>query len=398
VSSPTRLPASTRKLGAGQEQEATVPTRTHDAIGQHELALAVRAQLGEAAVLTWRATHLGRGRGDNGSSLGVTRVAGWARTPRGDVPWTQIRKVLVRPSDPVEDDLGHWNHWRREPRVLASGVLAELPTGVAAPAVHLIAPDDAGDQVAVWMEDAGDAPAGPWTSARLLTVAHRLGRLGGGFLGREPTAPWWSRDLLEQWVTLLPVYAPLLHSAGAAGWDDPRIRAVYPTGGRGPVAAVLDAAPALLAGLAAGPATLCHRDSGLDNLRLRGAGRQLVLFDWALAGRGPVGEDLGLLLASVARHVPDDPYGLGRRLHAAYLEGVASIGAVGSIGGPGTIEPAGVWRTAVTTAALREAVFAAARLSKALAEDVAGAERVARLGADAPAVEVLAAEALRLGG
>jgi hypothetical protein len=368
-----------------------VPTRTPDAIDQQEVALAVRAQLGEATVLAWRATHLGRGRGDNGSSLGVERVRGRAWTRRGEVPWTQIRKVLVRPADPAEDDLGHWNHWRREPLVLASGVLEELPAGVAAPAVHLIAPDEAGGRVAVWVEDAGDGPAGPWSPERLLTVAHRLGRLAGGFLGKEPTDPWWSRDLLAQWVDRLPDYAPLLHSSEAAGWDDPRIRAVYPTGRGGAVAAVLDAAPALLAGLALAPITLCHRDCGLDNLRLRSDGTQLVLFDWALAGAGPVGEDLGLLLASAARHVPDDPYGLGRHLLAAYLDGVASTG------GRGVVEAAAVWRTAVTTAALREAIFAAAHVSRALVDSRAGDERIARFAADAPSIEVLAAEALRLG-
>jgi hypothetical protein len=371
-----------------------VATRTRATIGQHEVDLAVRGQLGDATVLSWQTTHLGRGRGDNSSSLGVERVQGRARTPRGDVPWTQIRKVLVRPVDPAEDDLGHWNHWRREPLVLASGTLSHLPPGVAAPAVHLVAPDDAGDRVAVWMEDAGDEPADGWTPQRLLTVAHRLGRLAGGFLHHQLTEPWWSRDLLGQWVALLPARAQPLHSTEAAGWDDPRIRAVYPSGRVGPVAAVLDAAPALLAGLDGSPMTLCHRDCGLDNLRLRGGGRgtDLVLFDWALAGIGPVGEDLGLLLASGVRRWPDEPYGLGRRLLAAYLDGVASNA------GHGVVAAAAVWRTAVTTAALREALFAAAQLAGTLDEGRAGAGRVARFAADAPAIEVLAAEALRLGG
>jgi hypothetical protein len=367
-------------------------TQTRTSIDPQEIALAVRGQLGDAAVRCWQAVALGRGRGDNPSSLGVERVHGSARTPRGDVTWSQIRKVLVRPPEPTADDVGHWNHWRREPLVLASGWLSTLPTGVAIPAVHHIAADDAGDRIALWTEDLGDEPADQGTTTGLLTAAHLLGRLAGRFLGHGPTDPWWSRDLLGQWVAQLPAYAPGLHTSEAAGWDDPRVRAVYPSGGVGPVAAVLDAAPALLAGLDGTPTTLCHRDAGLDNLRLRGGGTELVLFDWALAGVGPVGEDLGLLLAAAVQRWRDDPYGLGRRLLDAYLDGVASIG------GRGVVEAAMVWRTAVTTAALREAIFAAAQLSGALASGRAETARIARFAWDAPAVEVLAAEALRLGG
>jgi aminoglycoside phosphotransferase (APT) family kinase protein len=150
---------------------------------------------------------------------------------------------------------------------------------------------------------------------------------------------------------------------------------------------------ALLAGFDAIPTTLCHRDPGLDNLRLRARGTELVLFDWALAGVGPVGEDLGSLLAAAVRRWPEDPYRLARRLLTAYLAGVASSG------GPGVVEAAAVWRTAVTTAALREAIFAAAQLSAALVDgDGAGTGRLARFAADASAVEVLAAKALRLRG
>jgi hypothetical protein len=369
-----------------------VVTRTRDTIDQYEVDLAVRAQLGDASVLAWEVTQLGRGRGDNPSSLGVARVRGWARTPRGDAAWSQIRKVLVRTADPAEDDVGHWNHWRREALVLTSERLADLPPGVAAPAVHLVTSDDAGDRVAVWMEDTGDQPVDRWSHARLSRVAHQLGRLAGGCLHQELTDAWWSHDLLGQWVALLPAYAPPLHSSEAAGWNDPRIREVYPSGRTGPVAAVLDAAPALLAGLDGMPTTLCHRDSGLDNLRLRAGDTELVLLDWALAGAGPVGEDLGLLLASAVRRWPDEPYGLGRRLLTAYLDGVASSG------GHEVVEPAAVWRTAVTTAALREGIFSAAKLSGMLLAGGLGTAWVARLAADGPAVEVLGAEALRLAG
>jgi hypothetical protein len=360
-----------------------------DRIRPAEVEQAVRAQLGDATVLAWQVRHVGRGRGDNVTSLGVQRVQGRARTPGGEVRWTQVRKRFVRPggAEDAEDD---WNHWRREPLLLGSGWLRELPPDVAAPAVYLVVDDV--DTATVWMEDAGDAPPHGWHPEQLGTVAHRLGQLAGWFLDRSPTAPWLGRDLLGQWIARLPSYAPQLYHLDAPGWRDPRIRAIYEHGRDGAVAALLDTAATAWAGLDGTSSTLCHRDCGTDNLRLRRGSAQLVLFDWALAGPGPVGEDLGLLLTSVARlSAGADPLVAGRHLLVAYLDGVTTTGSH-------DVDAATVWRVAVSTAALREAIFAAAKLSTAITTDEPDPDGFATFADDAPALELLAAEALRLAG
>jgi hypothetical protein len=363
-------------------------TAPHGDIDHTEVVRAVRTRFEHATVERWQVHHLGRGRGDNATSLGVQRVHGSARTPERELAFSHIRKVFVRPpGGAAEEAQDHWNHWRREPLLMASGRLAELPIGVAAPRVDLIV--DEGERATVWMEDAGDEPHDGWSRRRLAMVAYRLGTVAGRFLDHDLAEPWLSRDLLGQWITDLPLYAPLLHDSDAAGWSDERVRRIH--GGRGGnVASLLDHAASIWAGVAQTPSTLCHRDCSLENLRLRDDGSGLVLFDWALAGPGPVGEDLGLLLASAAPLVTGDPLALGRQLLVAYLRGVAATAP------DQPVEATTVWRTTVTTAALREAIYSAARLSQELASGAPDTDLLGRLAAGAPALEVLAGEALRL--
>jgi hypothetical protein len=373
-----------------------VPVRMLGSPDADEVGHAVRAQLGPVRVIDWRVDELGRGRGDNATSLGVQRVHGRATSDRGVQDWSQIRKLFVAPTDADDQAEDHWNHWRREPRLLTSSLLRDLPDGVAAPQPYLVV--DAGDRVTVWMTDAGPEPPDGWTDDALVTVADRLGRLAGAFVAHPPGEPWLSRDLLGQWAAGISTYAPALASSVAAGWDDRRVGRVHPR--HGPVAAVLDAAAQLHAVQLGPVATLCHRDVGLENLRARGG--TLTLFDWALAGPGPVGEDLGLLLASVARlpairpTVRADDLARGRPvgplsgLLTAYIAGCAGVGA--------EVDGATVWRTAVVTAALRESIFAAAQLSTVLAGGVTEEDRLAAVAADAPAVAALATAGLALAG
>ena len=301
--------------------------------------------------------------------------------------WSQIRKVYVPPAAvagiEMGRSLGHWNYWQREPELLASGYLGRLPDGVAAPALHLLTQGEA--QVIVWMEDLG-VPGDRWTEADLGRVAHGLGRLAGAFAGQTPVEPWLSTDLLGQWVRDLPAMTAPLSGDGLAGWNHPVARSVFARGSASPVAALLDQAAGQLDTLAAGPRTLCHRDTGLDNLVLRPDA--VALFDWALAGIGAVGEDLGVLFASAGRHAPAQPIGLSRSMLDDYIAGLGPV--VHEIG------PEAIWRTAVVTAALREGIFAAFHISRAIEGTAPDGTMLTGLARDAAVVEAFAQEALDL--
>ena len=362
-------------------------------IAQDEVAQALHAQLGAQAVVeSWTVHTLGRGRGETTTSLGTSRVSGTARIGGVTVPWSQIRKVYV-PPDAVDGidmgrSVGHWNYWRREPELFASGRLRRLPDGVIAPAPYLLDGSDA--QVTVWMEDLGAPATTPWADNDLGRAAHGLGRLAGTFAGRAPDEPWLSADLLGQWVRDLPAWTAPLRGDGAAGWDHPSARAVFPSGSASPVAALLDEAAAHLDALANGPHTFCHRDTGLDNMVLRSGPDVLALFDWALAGTGAVGEDLGVFFASAARQAPGDPIARCTTMLDHY---VAGLGALAD-----DVDPKTIWQTSVVTAALRESIFAAFHISRAIDGSAPDGTMLAAIARDAAVVEAFAQQALETKG
>jgi Phosphotransferase enzyme family len=356
-----------------------------------EVQRAVRAQLGpDATVEQWTVDELGRGRGDATTSLGVCRISGSVRIGGATIEWSQVRKVFVPPPEVAGVDMGrspgHWNYWRREPALLASDLLTGLPGGVAAPRAYLVEGTD--DAATVWTEDLGHVGGTRWSRRELDRVAYGLGLLGGWYAGRAPDEPWLSRNLLHQWVRDLPALAAPLLGPDAPGWSHPVARDVFPAGAAGPVAQLLAVAKATLPAAGDSPMTLCHRDAGLDNLLLRSGG-ELVLFDWALAGPGPVGEDLGVLIASVARTPAAgvDHVATCRELVAPYLAGARVRAGV-------DLDPDAVWRTAVVTAALREGIFAAFHISRGIETPDAGAAIRAGLAEHSAIIEALAAAAL----
>jgi len=355
---------------------------THDEVGQ-----AVHAQLGpQAMVETWAVHTLGRGRGDATTSLGTSRVSGTARVGTARVPWSQIRKVYVPPDAVAGVDMGrspgHWNYWFREPKLLASGHLARLPDGVVAPVLYLLT--DGEERATVWMEDLGTSAGVRWTKDGLGRVAHGLGRLAGAFVGHPPEETWLSTDLLGQWVRDLPAWTLPLRGDGLAGWNHAVARSVFARGSASPVAALLDQAAGQLDVLAVGQRTLCHRDTGLDNLVLRPDA--VALFDWALTGTGAVGEDLGVLFASATREVPAEPIALCRSMLHHYIAGLGLVAK--------EIGSEAIWRTAVVTAALRESIFAAFHISRAIEGTAPDGTMLTALARDAAVVEAFAREAL----
>jgi len=87
----------------------------------------------------------------------LQRVAGEATVHGRRTAWSLVRKVVTRTewSARLHDNV----YWRREANAYASGLLASLPNGLAAPRL-LALERPAPGVVALWLEEIEDAQAG----------------------------------------------------------------------------------------------------------------------------------------------------------------------------------------------------------------------------------------------
>ena len=248
---------------------------------------------------------------------------------------TRIRKQLRR-AGTVPDAPAHWassntptdwNHWAREAAVHTDPRLrADLAgTGLDLPAAEVERHEQSID---LWLEDVHGTAGSDFTLDDHVATATALGRWQARPL--RPTPPWASRGFLRAYSTSRPGDLALLHdSAGAdAAWARPLIRETWPAHLRAGWQHLLAHREHLLDVVEHLPRTLCHLDAWVANTIRRPTG-EVVLLDWAFAGDGAVGEDLG-------NYLPDAVFDLfwpAERLaeleaacFPAYLEGLRAGG------------------------------------------------------------------------
>ncbi|CAM5514345.1 aminoglycoside phosphotransferase [Streptomyces aurantiogriseus] len=263
----------------------------------------------------------------NGVTAGVWRVRAGERSA--------VLKVLTRTKKAegrwaASDEPRHWNHWRREAHVYESG-LARLwqPYGIRAPRLLACVERPDGD-VALWLEDVPGEPATAWTVDRHAEHAHRLGAAQGavGAIDR----PWLTRRFLRQYVESNTLGQELLDDDEA--WQQPLVRDHFPPGLRTAMVRLHHDREWFLQVMEGLPRALSHLDLWPANVRADGADGAdhrpaSVAFDWAFAGDGALGEDLG-------NYLPDTVFDLflpAARLPAyaaaaydAYLHGLRESG------------------------------------------------------------------------
>lgn len=229
----------------------------------------------------------------------VYRLTGTARVGEVTRPWSLILKALARPADPAEG-------WDREIAAFRSGLLDDLPVGLAAPRCFAI--EERPEVVWLWQEDVAEEATGRWPLARFALAARHLGRFSGRSLvaGPPPDAPWLSRGVLRgraEWNTAfwdgqIPARDPAMLDRLFPG--DLRDRARRAWAER---YALLDALDRL-------PQALVHGDADRRNLfARRGAdgADETVAIDWAWLGVAALGEDLTDLVAASALWFQADP-------------------------------------------------------------------------------------------
>ncbi|NAZ76530.1 aminoglycoside phosphotransferase [Kineococcus sp. T13] len=220
-----------------------------------------------------------------------------------------------------------WNHWAREAAVYTD---PRLRAGLAGTGLDLPAAEVERDEqgVDLWLEDVHGTAGADFSLADHVATATALGRWQARPL--RPAPPWASRGFLRAYSTSRPGNLALVDDDAA--WARPLVRDTWPAHLRAGWQRLLAHREHLLDVVENLPRTLCHLDAWVANA-VRRPGGEVVLLDWAFAGDGAVGEDLG-------NYLPDAVFDLfwpAERLAEleaacwpAYLDGLRAGGWEGS--------------------------------------------------------------------
>ena len=290
----------------------------------------VRGLLDEPAAVVeagWSCRPLGGGASEG---IGLYRVTGSARVRDATHPWALVCKVCA-PADGT--DPGAWDYPRASRSRMARACWRRCP-GACRPALP-------GRRGAAGRDDPALARGGRRRAPRSVAldryalVARHLGRFNGAYLAGAPLPdqPWLSRGWLRDFVEPSgPALAELERLAGPGG--PPLLRRLYPPPVVAEITRLWTERERFLAALDRLPRTFCHHDAFRRNLLHRAGpeGEDLVAVDWAYAGHGAVGEELGqLVVASLYFFEAEgiEPRDLAAACFAGYVAGLREAGWAG---------------------------------------------------------------------
>ena len=294
------------------------------AADQATLTPLVRQALGSASVslIDWQVAPFGGGAGQC-----VYRFAGSAQDQGKIIPWSLVLKVVSTLS--TEDEPSAWHYGRRELLAYQSGLLADLPGGLAAPRCFGVVEQPRGDGW-LWLEEITNAATGRWPRERFTAVARQLGSFSAAWLtGRPlPAHPWLSQGWFRSKV------------AGAASGiaelpmlvDHPLLRPALPGDTAARVLRLWDERDAYFNALDRLPQVFCHLDAFPRNLFVRNTGDgtlQIVAIDWEFAGVSALGAELAPLVGGSLLFQEADPARaneLEQAVFPSYLEGLRDAG------------------------------------------------------------------------
>jgi hypothetical protein len=294
-------------------------------------------------VLDWRSSRLGGGVG-NPVSLGLYRFSGTGQDRGEIVTWSLVLKIAQSPANVGAQDMGegedqtHWNYWKREMHIYRSGLLEDLPRGLAAPRCFGIE-ERPGDVFWLWLEEITGSDHASWPLDRYGLAARHFGRFNGAYLSKRSlrTLPWLSIGLLRQWCIGMAAELSLFFDfrRRPSMWEHPLVRRIYPPPNANPFMRFLMERERFLAALDQLPQTLCHKDAYSTNLIARrgeDGQEETVALDWALAGIGPVGEELAQIAIGALDNVEAaESARVNQVVFDGYLDGLRDSGWRGDV-------------------------------------------------------------------
>ncbi|MEZ4862667.1 MAG: phosphotransferase [Caldilineaceae bacterium] len=265
----------------------------------------------------------------------IFRFAGMGYNGTAPQPWSLILKEIEAPErdDAPDLELDCWFYWQRESLLYAAGIPQTLNGDLRAPRCFG-AMEPLPHLRWIWLEDLQDCYVGKWPLDRYGLAAYHLGKFNGRYLAGQPmpVAPWLHDHGLRSASGAQVMDNAMVRLRDPAIWDHSLLRSAFSQ----PMLPALERLAAdrerFLAGAAEMPRTFCHLDAHSDNMAalVNDTGKEVtVLFDWALAGYGVLGEEISRLVwaalldckVEVAEAEP-----LEAMVFERYLQGLNDVG------------------------------------------------------------------------
>ena len=213
-------------------------------------------------------------------------------------------------------------YWKREYELYRAGWLDILPPDTFIPP-RVFKTRDFGDRCWIWMADYADSKD-QWSLDDYREIALRLGRMNGALLERViPRADW----LAQSWHSaIVPALADAFDDLPRS-LENQLARITLPLDAHDEILEIWRDRQLFRDALESLPQTLCHNDAFRRNVLH--SGDDFVLLDWALAGRGGIGEELVSLVAVslyYSGYRQADAEQLDRAVFAAYVAGLRESG------------------------------------------------------------------------
>lgn len=275
-----------------------------------------------AEIESWQIEKVSRGWGGAQGGTAVYRLSGMTR---GDFPWSLILKILYeRPGETEEAPY----YWKREYEVYRSGLIEKLPdSGLFPP--DLYHTEALPGSCWIWLEDIREYKH-TWTLDDYGEVSRRIGRFNGEYLaGRSmPDAPWlnfnWHSRIIPPLTKTFTKLSEYLTNT--------LIQRALPARELETITSIWETVSRYQEVLVHLPQTLCHLDAFRRNIFIRED--DIKLIDWAVVGRGAVGEDLTAMVA-VSLYFGEVPISKADDLDTAVFDGyLAGLQETGWQGNP----------------------------------------------------------------
>ena len=283
----------------------------------------------EIQLESWSSQPLDAGGSQVLGGIGLVRITGVARVNGAVYPWSALVKGIQNAGEYSSDVPAQWNYWRREALVYRSGILETLPAGLTAPRCYAVQerPDGASW---IWMEQIHETDRA-WDMHRYARVARHLGQFNGAYLCGHPlppAAPWMSSGRAREWFEL----AKPIDERSRQAADTPLAKRLFGQNGLERIHRLLAQCDGLLQAFERLPLCFCHHDAFCRNLldrRTSEGGHETVAIDWAIAGFGRIGEEIGATTAVSLTFLEvnsKDAQTLDRVVFKSYLEGLQDVG------------------------------------------------------------------------